>query len=130
MGTPDSGTFWEKHCNRAVVRAGFRVIPNWPPCFFHDKLKLFLVVYVDDFKLAGPQANMAAGWQLLRASLNLEDPAPVHLYLGCIHEAQEFAVNKTVKARAIIYNMEDYLKKHRNPILRASARTHRTSSGA
>ena len=61
-GHPDSGTLWEKHCNKVVVKAGFRVIPNWPSCFFHDKLKLFLVVYVGDFKMSGPRANLSAGW--------------------------------------------------------------------
>ena len=50
----DSGTFWEKHCSRAAAKAGFAAIPNWPSCFFREKLKLFLVVYVDDFKMSGP----------------------------------------------------------------------------
>ena len=27
---------------------------EWPVCYYHEKLKLMLVVYVDDFKLAGP----------------------------------------------------------------------------
>ena len=44
----------------------------------------------------------------MRTPLSLEDLAPVHLYLGCIHEAQEFAIEKKVKARAIVYNMEGY----------------------
>ena len=82
-----------------MIKAGFRVIPNWPSCFFHDKLRLFLVVYVDDFKLAGPRANLSAGWKRLRISLNLEDPALVHLYLGCVHEAREATTENKVTAR-------------------------------
>eukprot|EP00975_Prorocentrum_lima_P029499 6192974-Prorocentrum_lima.AAC.1 len=31
-----------------------------------SELTLFLVVYVDDFKLAGPKANLAKGWKLIR----------------------------------------------------------------
>ena len=34
--------------------------------FWHPELKLFLVVYVDDFKLCGPADNLKAGWDLIR----------------------------------------------------------------
>ena len=81
MGTPIQGHILETHFNRAVGKAGFQTIHNWPPCFFHNKLKLFLGVHVDGFKLAGPRANLAAGWTLPRALLQLEDLTPVHLSL-------------------------------------------------
>ena len=73
-------------------------------------MKLFLVVYVDDFKLAGPSANLAAGWALLRALLQLEDPAPARLYLGCLHEQREATTSSNATARAIVHSMEDYLR--------------------
>ena len=57
-GHPDAGTFWEEHCDGAVKSIGFDAIPNWPSCYFHKTLRLFLVVYVDDFKMAGPASNM------------------------------------------------------------------------
>ena len=28
---------------------------EWPSVYIHEKLQLVLVVYVDDFKMAGPQ---------------------------------------------------------------------------
>eukprot|EP00972_Heterocapsa_arctica_P040418 5953313-Heterocapsa_arctica.AAC.1 len=58
-GHPDSGTFWEKHCDKHVRAVGFLpVSEEWPSCYFHHKLKLYLVIYVDDFKLAPPTCNM------------------------------------------------------------------------
>ena len=52
-GHPDAGTFWEQHCDESVRAVGFEPI--------HEKLQLVLVVYVDDFKMAGPQKNLAQG---------------------------------------------------------------------
>ena len=65
---------------------------------------------MDDFKTSGPRDTLAPGWSLLRHSLHLEDPAPVHLYLGCIHEAREATAYNKVIERTIIYNMDDYLR--------------------
>ena len=44
------------------------------------------MVYVDDFKLAGPQKNLQAGWKLLRKGLLLDEPEPVSKFLGCDHQ--------------------------------------------
>ena len=49
-------------------------------------MELFLVIYVDDFKMSGKGCNIQAGWKVLRDRLNIEDPEPVNLYLGCKHE--------------------------------------------
>ena len=55
-GHPDAGTFW----------VGFEPIgEEWPSVYIHEKLQLVLVVYVDDFKMAGPQKNLAQGWSML-----------------------------------------------------------------
>jgi len=53
-GHPESGGYWEQYATEQVKAAGFRAVPNWGSCFFHPELRLFLIVYVDDFKLAGP----------------------------------------------------------------------------
>ena len=45
-GHPDSGTYWEKHCKRAVGKAGFQPINNWPSCFFHSKLKPLSLIHI------------------------------------------------------------------------------------
>ena len=51
--------------------------------YFHDKLKLMVVIYVDDFKLAGPTENLAKGWEMLRAVLRIEPETDLGLYVGC-----------------------------------------------
>ena len=48
----------------------------------HEKLQLVLVVYVDDFKMAGPQKNLAQGWSMLRTRLKIEPETGLDMYLG------------------------------------------------
>ena len=65
-GHPDAGTYWEEKVDSHCKRVGFEPIgPEWPSCYFHPQHQLFLVIYVDDFKLAGPTANLKKGWALL-----------------------------------------------------------------
>ena len=66
-----------------VCKVGFAAVGEaWPSCYMHAQLQLLLVVHVDDFKLAGPEANMAEGWRLLRLHLSIEAATPVGMYLG------------------------------------------------
>jgi hypothetical protein len=60
-GHPDSGGYWESHCTTQLRQVGFEPIPSWDSCFYHPKLELFLVVYVDDFKMSGPSKNLSKG---------------------------------------------------------------------
>ena len=46
---------------------------------------LFLVVYVEDFKLAGPTSNLPTGWEITRQKVRMESPTPLGKYLGCGH---------------------------------------------
>ena len=41
------------------------------------------IVYVDDFKMSGPKANLVKGWKLVRADLNVDELEPANRYLGC-----------------------------------------------
>jgi len=84
-GHPDSGGYWERHCQEHLTRHGFKEITAWRSCYMHEKLQLFLVVYVDDFKLAGPVKNLDKGWQLIRQRVRTEDPTLLEKYLGCTH---------------------------------------------
>ena len=56
-GHPDSGGIWEKHCETQLKKVGFEAVLTdiWKSVFYHPVKKLLLVVYVDDFKLAGPK---------------------------------------------------------------------------
>ena len=80
-GHPDSGTMWEQHCDKKVQEIGFKPIGGeWPSMYFHDELKLLLVIYVDDLKLAGPSENLAKGWEMLRTVLRIEPETDLGLY--------------------------------------------------
>ena len=108
-GHPDSGTFWEKHCDKHVKSVGYKpVSEEWPSCYFHAGLKLLLIIYVDDFKLAGPRTNIRQGWSLVSKGLKIEPPTPLGVYLGCGHEVREVKLpNGTI--RVVSYNMEAFL---------------------
>eukprot|EP00975_Prorocentrum_lima_P049384 10331038-Prorocentrum_lima.AAC.1 len=51
-GHPDSGGYWEGHCETQLKAQGFKIVPDGRSCFVHPRLKLLLVVYVDDFKMS------------------------------------------------------------------------------
>ena len=121
-GHPDSGGYWERHCETHLKTVGFEPIPDWRSCFWHKGLGLMLVVYVDDFKLAGPTASMQKGWQLIRQKIKTEEPTPVGKYLGCDHKVSTRRVcaegnlllsptrgDKGVEVRCIECDMSDFL---------------------
>ena len=58
---------------------------GWPSVFFHDRLKLLLVVYVDDFKMSGPKESMKRAWELIGSRIDMDKPGTVGRYLGCDH---------------------------------------------
>ena len=63
---------------------GFRPIRGWECVWKHDGLGLFISVFVDDFKMAGPSDKMKQGWDLIRQSgIEIDPPEPFNQYLGC-----------------------------------------------
>ena len=68
-GHPDAGTMWEQHCHTAVEKVGFKPLGDeWPSLYFHPDLKLLLVIYVDDLKMAGPGLPLPrAPWESVEA---------------------------------------------------------------
>eukprot|EP00969_Alexandrium_andersonii_P331486 14650989-Alexandrium_andersonii.AAC.1 len=63
-GHPDSGGCWELRCDAALKDLGFIPVPEWKSVYIHPELDLFLVVYVDDVKMAGKPENAKKGWEL------------------------------------------------------------------
>ncbi len=84
-GHPDAGGYWEQHCDLILRDCGFVAVSNWRSCCFHPLLKLSLIVYVDDFKMAGPADSMEKGWALLRPLIKMDEPTPFNHFLGCTH---------------------------------------------
>ena len=110
-GHPDAGTMWEQHCHTAVQKVGFKPLGNeWPSLYFHPEMKLLLVIYVDDLKMAGPTANLPKGWSMLRKELRLEEETPLGLYLGCRISKGEAVLHDRTKVNTVTYDMETYLE--------------------
>ena len=110
-GHPDFGTDWEQHSHDHVVSQGFIPVDNWPSCYWHPEHKLFLVIYVDDFKLSGPADKLEEGWRLISSGLNIEDPSPLGMFLGCKHEQSERILpGSSKRVRVMEYNMEEFLR--------------------
>ena len=70
---------------------GFRQVGDcheWRSCYWHDHLQVFLIIYVDDFKMAGPETKVAEAWDLLRKgdkTIKMDELKQVENYLGCEH---------------------------------------------
>jgi hypothetical protein len=99
-GHPDSGEYWERHCHEGLTKGGWKPVDQWRSCYTHPVLHLFLVVYVDDFKMAGPKGNLAKGWKLIRQHVKTDDPVLLDKYLGCEHEALRGAPSRVVRCCA------------------------------
>ena len=110
-GHPDSGTMWEQHCDWKVRELDFIPVgEEWPSMYFHKKLQLLLVIYVDDLKLAGPEENLTKGWEMLRSKLNIEPETDLGLYLGCVLSKGSATLNDGTPVSTMTYDMEGLLK--------------------
>ena len=110
-GHPDAGTFWEQHCDESVRAVGFEPIgEEWPSVYIHEKLQLVLVVYVDDFKMAGPQKNLAQGWSMLRTRLKIEPETGLDMYLGCNQSKGNVTLGNGHRVTTVTYDMKQFLR--------------------
>ena len=108
-GHPDAGGYWEKHCEGHLLKIGFTKVPGWRSCFYHKRLRCFLVVYVDDFKMAGPAESLPEAWRLITAGIKTDEPQEASKYLGCDHYVTTEKRNgKTV--RQLRYDMSNFFK--------------------
>ncbi len=110
-GHPDSGTFWEQHCDEHARSVGFKPIgPEWPPACFNEAKRLLLVVYVDDFKLSGPKKHLASGWADLRKGLEIEEESPLGLCLGCAHARKSLKLPNGKDAVSVTCDMSGFFE--------------------
>ena len=84
-GHPLAGLLWEKYLEHQLSKIGWRKVRGWECLYLHPKDKLFLSVYVDDFKLVGKQANIKPMWAKIRKYIELDPETPMvdRVYLGC-----------------------------------------------
>ena len=72
---------------------------------------MLLVVYVDDFKLAGPIAHLAKGWELITRYIQMEPPTPVGQFLGCDQKVVTARIKETgAMVRTMEYDMRSFLE--------------------
>eukprot|EP00439_Symbiodinium_sp_Y106_P079167 s520_g17.t2 len=85
-GSGDMGGIWERHCELEGFEAVLTDV--WESVFYHPTKKLLLVVYVDDFKLAGPKQNIKQGWDLISSVIDMDQPETIGRYFGCMHKEE------------------------------------------
>ena len=106
MAIPTPEAF-EQHCDAKVKKFGFdRASEAWNGCYWNPKLRCFLVVYVDDLKIAGPRANVDTAWKLIRTEVKMDPPEMVGRYHGCDHRISELQVDGA-SFRCMTYDMEE-----------------------
>ena len=67
------------------------------------------MVYADDFKMAGPSANFAKGWSLIRQKTKTDEPHAVTKCLGCEHLVRDTNVG-CVSVEQMEYNMRPFFE--------------------
>ena len=108
-GHPDAGGIWEKHCETQLKSVGWiPILPEiWQSVFYHPELELLLVVYVDDFKMAGPTKNMAEGWKGINSVIDMDPPEALGRYFGCNHvENQQINLPKSEHPFARVFEQK------------------------
>ena len=88
-GHPEAGGHWERHLEKIVRQLGGKIVPSHPSCFFFEKTRLLLVIYVDDLLLSGPDQEHESFWEALGAQVDIEPPEELDRYLGRHHIFQE-----------------------------------------
>ena len=85
-GHPQSGAFWEEHAEQKLLSEGWTTIDAWPSCYGHEKLKTFLVLYVEDFKISKPKSSLKEAWETVTKHINIDPPTKMTEFLGCKYE--------------------------------------------
>ena len=69
----------------ALKKLQWEKIPGWECLYVHREKRLFLSVYVDDFKMVGKRENLSEMWNKIRRDIDLEPETELieNVYLGC-----------------------------------------------
>ena len=68
-----------------------------------------LILYVGDFKMAGPKEPMAKTWKVISDRLSIDEPEEANLFLGCKHELTDITLPDRTEARQCVWNMEEFM---------------------
>ena len=83
----------ERHCDKRLLENWFPRAVDWRSRRVHDKLKVFLVVCVDDFKLSGPKRHFEKGLELIGDGVAMGGPTEPCIFLGRLHEIREATID-------------------------------------
>ena len=117
-GHPDAGGYWERHCDRILRKNGWSQIADWRSCYWHEACQALLIVYVDDFKMAGPTENLPLLWKHItgdpdapeRGGIYMDSPKSQVRFLGCDHIESQTSLDDGTQIRRIEYDMEPFFK--------------------
>ncbi len=71
---------------------------------------MYLVLYVGDFLMSGPEENMAKAWKDMAEVINIEDTGPMGLYLGCVHEEGKVELDDGHVVPTMTFNQESFFR--------------------
>lgn len=105
-GHPDACTMWEKHHHSKSFLNGLTSVTSWASCYHDSKLRVVLMVRIEDFKLAGLAGTLECGWELISDGLSGNRPGGVGSYSGCKNECEESHRQRS-SCFALAYNMDE-----------------------
>ena len=73
-GHPLAGLVWERQFHKIILKYDWEKVSIWECFFVHREKGLFLIVYVDDIKLAGKKQNLDPMWKLVNKEVDLGEP--------------------------------------------------------
>ena len=127
-GHPESGGHWEAHANAILLKEKWEPvsIDAFRSVYFHKALECILILYVDDFRIAGPAVNMKKAWETISRNIKIGAIEDSGKFLGCDHKLSEKIIpaggdpwrkydkhelkGECTKLKIIEYDMEEFLK--------------------
>ena len=90
---------------------GFKAVESWPSVFVlhtpDEAINIAFVVYVDDLVMVGCQ-HLVNVIRELRKSINMDEPAELKKYLGCVLEIA-YKTCGGERVMKVTFNMTNYV---------------------
>lgn len=73
----------KRHCTEKLRSVCFNPVLEWESTSTHHELQSVFSVYVDNFQMARPVANMNKAWAMICSVISMDEPMPLGKYSGC-----------------------------------------------
>ena len=88
-------------------KLGWKLVKNQSSLFWHPTLKVLLMVYVDDFKMAGDSESLQEAWKGSMKHMSLKGkPKETTRCLGCNRTFKDTILPNGPKARRVSWGNE------------------------